>query len=109
MAAVSPVLDGSGNAITTTTDADGRYRFTGLVPGDYRVEVLSDNFTLGGPLFGYLSSDDRGTTPNDDLDEQADENGIDDDTPLLNGIRSLTLTLEPGWRTDYRQYGRSER
>jgi uncharacterized repeat protein (TIGR01451 family)/fimbrial isopeptide formation D2 family protein len=34
--------------------------------------------------------------PNDDLDELADENGIDDDTPLLNGIRSLTLTLELG-------------
>jgi hypothetical protein len=46
------VLDGAGNEITTTTDADGRYRFTGLTPGDYRVEVVSDNFSAGGPLAG---------------------------------------------------------
>jgi hypothetical protein len=95
----SPVLDGSGSAITTTTDAGGWYRFTGLVPGDYRVEVLSDNFSPGGPLAGLLSSEDPGGVvrdPNSDQDELVDENGADDATPEVNGIRSLTLTLELG-------------
>jgi serine-aspartate repeat-containing protein C/D/E len=32
-----PLLDGDGNYITTVTDADGYYQFTGLEPGDYSV------------------------------------------------------------------------
>ncbi|MEM8550891.1 MAG: SdrD B-like domain-containing protein, partial [Pseudomonadota bacterium] len=32
-----PVLDGSNNPITTTTDANGDYKFDGVAPGDYQV------------------------------------------------------------------------
>ena len=33
----NPVLDGGGNAVTTTTAADGTYTFSGIAPGDYHV------------------------------------------------------------------------
>jgi hypothetical protein len=44
----NPVLDGSGNPITTTTDATGKYLFTGLTPGSYEVRIT--------PPAGYVSS-----------------------------------------------------
>ena len=33
----NPVTDGSGNAVTTMTDANGNYSFLNLVPGDYQI------------------------------------------------------------------------
>ena len=69
------ITDAAGNAITTTTDTNGRYQFTGLNPGNYRVEVISGNFANGQPLAGLLSSDGAGI-PNSDLDEDIDENII---------------------------------
>jgi fimbrial isopeptide formation D2 family protein/uncharacterized repeat protein (TIGR01451 family) len=40
------LLNGSGAVInTTTTGADGFYQFTGLIPGDYSVQVLPAGFT----------------------------------------------------------------
>ena len=70
----NPARDGNGNAITTTTDADGYYRFDNLYPGDYIVEIDADNFQPGSVLEGYSSSgptvldpdDASGGTDNDD-------------------------------------------
>ena len=45
----SAVLDDAGNPVTTTTDADGNYRFDYVQPGDYRVEFTApegQEFTL---------------------------------------------------------------
>ena len=45
----SAVLDDNGNAITTTTAADGSYKFTGVADGDYKVMFVAPNgqeFTL---------------------------------------------------------------
>jgi len=89
------VTDGAGNAITTTTDAAGRYLFSGLAAGDYRVEVAASNFQAGGPLAGLLSSAGAGT-PNTNADEDTDENGIDNATPEVNGIRSGVISLAAG-------------
>jgi len=42
---VVELLDGNGNVVaTTTTDANGEYLFTGLVPGDYTVHLPASNF-----------------------------------------------------------------
>jgi hypothetical protein len=37
----NPVLDSSGNPITTTTDASGHYLFEELQPGDFQVEFVA--------------------------------------------------------------------
>ena len=38
----TPVVDGSGNPVSTTTDANGDYSFTGLEGGDYKVAFEVD-------------------------------------------------------------------
>jgi len=43
-----PLEDGNGNYITTMTDANGYYEFTGLEPGDYSVKAtIPDGYTIG--------------------------------------------------------------
>ncbi|MGQ9493458.1 MAG: SdrD B-like domain-containing protein [Anaerolineae bacterium] len=91
----TPVLDGSGNIVTTTTDAQGNYIFSGLEAGSYIVHVSASNFANGQPLRGLLSSSGAGT-PDADLDQDVDENGIDDLFPALNGISSGSITLTIG-------------
>ncbi|RMI14145.1 SdrD B-like domain-containing protein [Cellulomonas triticagri] len=56
--------DGTGTTVlaTTTTGADGGYRFDGLDPGTYRVEVelpdaLADRWTFTTPLTGDIATD----------------------------------------------------
>jgi protocatechuate 3,4-dioxygenase beta subunit len=41
---------------TTTTNAQGQYLFTNLVPGNYAVDLADTNFRAGGVLFGFQSS-----------------------------------------------------
>ena len=41
---------------TTTTDSNGGYSFTNLLPGNYIVQVDPSNFSSGGPLDGYAAS-----------------------------------------------------
>ena len=85
---------------TTTTDANGDYRFTGLDEGNYVVHIPPANFITGGALENlYSSSDPPGGTsdPNTDHDDHdVDENGIDDDYPYDNGLSSLPIELQLG-------------
>ncbi|MCB9157081.1 MAG: choice-of-anchor E domain-containing protein [Caldilineaceae bacterium] len=41
---VTPVTDASGAPITTVTNAEGYYRFDGLPPGDYVVQIPASEF-----------------------------------------------------------------
>ncbi|MFK7802575.1 MAG: SdrD B-like domain-containing protein [Anaerolineae bacterium] len=93
------LLDGDGNPvidpltnqpISTTTDIDGLYIFTHLIPGDYRVQIGQENFESGGPLEGYTSSTGN-VDPDDDSDR--DDNGGDTDDVLANGIVSDPISL----------------
>ena len=90
----APVLDNAGAPITTTTDANGFYRFDMLVPGDYKVEVAKANFAVGQALDGALSSTTTEASPNSDTD--ANDNGVDQSTPATAGVRSGLVTLGPG-------------
>ncbi len=84
----TPVTGPDGQPLTTTTDADGLYLFTGLPAGDYVVSVLADNFAAAGPLAGLLSSGPTSADPDDDVD------GNDDGTPSGDGsVRSGVVTL----------------
>ncbi len=52
--------DGTPDTVvaTTTTVADGSYRFDGLEPGDYTVRVAATNFLPGGALVGATQTFD---------------------------------------------------
>lgn len=64
----NPILDANGNPITTITDDQGRYTFNVqgqkidqylndiIFDGVYTVQVASQNFEPGGPLFGMFST-----------------------------------------------------
>jgi len=99
------LLDTAGNPVdnpnisgtqdyTLVTDANGYYRFDGLFPGDYVVEIAAGNFTTGNPLFGHSSSTGAGQEANPNTDGDSNDNGID--TPVAGAIRSGTVTLGPG-------------
>ncbi len=80
---------------TTTTDASGHYTFTGLVSGTYMVYIPPSAFAPGAPLEGMYSSTGSGI-PDDDLDQDTDENGLDEAAPAVNGLRTGLISLTPG-------------
>ncbi len=84
------VADGAAIA-TTTTDVNGNYSFTNLVPGNYIVGVVVPN--------GYMSSSVNGGDPDNNID-------LDDNGQVVSGneVRGLAITLasgtEPGGSTN---------
>jgi uncharacterized repeat protein (TIGR01451 family) len=79
------VLDGNGNPITTTTDGNGGYSFTDLIPGSYSVMFVAPN--------GYmLSPSNQGN--DDGLDSDGDSNGMTQSVTLTSG--ELNGTLDAG-------------
>ena len=87
----TPVLDSAGDPVTTTTNANGFYRFDNLIPGDYRVRIVATNFDPAGPLADHISSPVTTADPNGDAD--SDDNGVDDTAPATNAIMSEVVTL----------------
>ena len=77
--------------ITTTTDADGYYLFTHLLPDNYIVQAAPENFQAGGVLENYLSSTGS-RDPDDDMD--SDDNGKDSANLMVDGISSDPVTLD---------------
>ncbi len=67
------IVDSSDAVATTTTDADGAYLFTDLLPGDYLIGIAPSNWNAGGPLEGFLPSTPVSSDANDDVDD--DNNG----------------------------------
>ena len=70
------VLDANGNAITTTTNADGDYHFNNVVAGDYRVRV-------DAPYGKTFTEQNVGT--DDTIDSDVDANGISDVVTVFAG------------------------
>jgi protocatechuate 3,4-dioxygenase beta subunit len=71
------------------------YRFDDLLPGDYRVEIVASNFTSGGLLVGYRSSDDISSSTNPNTDIDSDDNGVGSLPSATEGVRSAVITLGP--------------
>ncbi|RRR71813.1 MAG: hypothetical protein EI684_10980 [Candidatus Viridilinea halotolerans] len=96
------LLDGAGDPArfidgtlvpTQTTSAGGYYRFDNLVAGDYRVEIVADNFTTG-VLVNHFSS--TGPNVSTDANDGIDSNDKGSVTMGDGAIRSATVTLGPG-------------
>ena len=87
-----PTLDEySGTTISSTVSGFvGRYRFTGLAPGNYIVVVDPGSFGGGGALSGKVSSTGNDPAPDPDDDVNGDDNG----TPAgaLTASHPVTLT-----------------
>ena len=91
----------SGTAIeTVTTDANGYYRFDGLLADNYVIRVNPSNFASGGVLEGYQNTSNV-STPTDDSAESSGsatnaDNGVNPATPnavLTNGVLSNSFAL----------------
>ena len=95
----NPVLDGTGKAVTTVTNAQGYYSFTGLNPGKYQVGVAASNLAAGGVLAAKLSSTGGGagsvTGPNEPAPATPVDNA-DSGTASLAGVLSPVVTLVDG-------------
>ncbi|UPY37766.1 SdrD B-like domain-containing protein [Sediminicoccus sp. KRV36] len=72
------LLNGGGTVIgTTTTGADGFYQFTGLIPGNYSIQVLPTGFTA--------STQNAGANANETTDSDVNALGRSDAFTLVSG------------------------
>jgi len=77
---------------TTTTNADGNYRFPNLAPGAYGI-LVPDQSAAGQPLAGMISSGPTAANANDDADN--DDNGLDPPSlpaAVMSSVIQLTGT-----------------
>ena len=105
----NPILDKDGNPVTTTTDENGNYQFTGLAPGNYKVSIVDPttgdlagltntqayngrnateaSVTIGdssvqGVDFGFV----KPATIGDRVWNDQDHNGVDNGEPGVPGV-----------------------
>jgi uncharacterized repeat protein (TIGR01451 family) len=99
------LLDEAGAQVATTTTAlDGSYKFAGLLPGTYVVEVVAGNFTGSGALAGCSSSTGKpgqaGTGPVEGTgtpDPDSNATDGDDNGTLVNAaVQCKPVTLSGG-------------
>jgi hypothetical protein len=83
---------GTDTPVATTTSAGGgKYLFSELRPGIYRVHIPAANFLAGGALQSMVSVAD-GLAGDDDVGE----NGVNSASPSTTGVSSNFVTLFPG-------------
>jgi protocatechuate 3,4-dioxygenase beta subunit len=97
----TPFLRANGTQATTTTDANGDYRFTGLPAGEYVVSVPGTNFAAAGVLEGFANSDGNDTAavppaPAANTDDVDADNGYPESGDIFSGdtVSATVLTLE---------------
>lgn len=73
------------------TQSDGSYLFDGLTPGRYFVYIPASQFGVGAALEGFMSS--PGNAGDNNVDDDADENGVDSAAPQTTGIASVVFEL----------------
>ena len=93
-------LKDNGGAVlhSTTTDANGRYLFSGLAAGSYQVCVTADNFSTGGVLQDYTASN-GGDVADANTDIDGDDNGDNDTTKGLCSNLVVLDSAEPTLET----------
>ena len=84
----------------TTTDADGKYKFENLLPGDYKVSVDPESLTKAEPLLDVLTHDPSGDVASKTVvseEAKADKDKLADAFKLT---ASVTLTGEKNQNLD---------
>jgi len=82
--------------ISESTDANGHYTFTTLIPDDYIVQIAPENFTPIGVLYNRTSSTGNGVpAPDPDDDVNNDDNGDD-----LNGHGTVAKAVTLGYGSE---------
>lgn len=85
------LLDAGGVVVaSTTTDAGGLYRFTGLAAGSYAVDISSKNFVCGGALKGWQAT----------LENQGSNEALDSDGDPLTHRSGLVILAAGGSNPD---------
>lgn len=82
---------------STFTGSDGKYLFLFLDDGDYFVYIPPTEFQALGDLAGMISIP---ATAGAGADDDVGEDGIDNSTPALSGIRSIDVSLHAGSAPD---------
>ena len=96
--------------MTTTTDANGYYQFTGLLPGTYRVvETQPEGYLSVGDTAGTVNGATRGVVTTVDIlssiNLDGGDNSIDNDFCRSGAGHDLRLRVS-GWAGDRGQTGR---
>lgn len=81
-------------SLTVTTAAGGYYRFDDLPAGDYIVEVAAGDFTSGGILQNYSSTDGSAQEENPNNNIDTNDNGLD--MTVAGAVRSGIISLGTG-------------
>jgi uncharacterized repeat protein (TIGR01451 family) len=79
----------------TTTAGGGLYRFDGLVPANYVVVVVTENFGVGKVLNSYRPSKGLDPAADPDTDTDNDDNGILDGYRVVGKAITLAIGTEP--------------
>jgi uncharacterized repeat protein (TIGR01451 family)/LPXTG-motif cell wall-anchored protein len=94
---VLELLDATGapTGATQVTSAGGYYRFDGLAPNTYSVQVSAANFGTGGALNGLLSTTPDGSAGNlDDDDDGVEAGAVVQSLPLVLGPTETTTEVD---------------
>lgn len=90
---VVQVRDAGGTVVgTRTTDADGRWRVTGLQDGVFTAHIPAEMFQPGGPLERFAVRT-AGSSDDNDANEGASNNNTDAPDAAVTGLTSSPVTL----------------
>ena len=86
-----------GSVVASTTTTNGLYSFSGLLPGDYYVEIPSSQFAASGPLHEWTPTT-AVSDPNTDVNNDSNALAGPGNSVVTNVI-TLNATFNPATRT----------
>ena len=97
----SAVTDASGNAVTAkTSDANGKYKFENLLPGDYKVSIDPETLQTAEPLLDVLTHSPAGDVENKTVVSDATKADSTAFATAMKLTANLTLTGEKNQNLD---------
>lgn len=91
---------GVEKTLTTTTDADGKYKFENLLPGDYKVSIDPETLQTAEPLLDVLTHSPAGDVENKTVVSDATKADSTAFATAMKLTANLTLTGEKNQNLD---------